>query len=158
MGMALAEDSTKDKTQAKDQKNDFFAGLTQSFILIFLSEIGDRTFILVTIYAAKFNFCVLFLVSITGMYSMHILSTVLGATILPLLISQFWTEVICIVLFFGMGFFMLYQYIKNPEVDEDNDDDRKEIEMKIRKHEEKIQPNKPIAIDSQNTIEIDSES
>jgi len=30
-----------------------------------------------------------------------------------------------------MGFYMLYQFIKNPESEDDEDEERKEIEMKI---------------------------
>jgi putative Ca2+/H+ antiporter (TMEM165/GDT1 family) len=68
----------------------FASGFVQSFILIFISEIGDKTFILVTIYAAKMRWWIVLTVSSLGMCLMHSLSTGLG-TIFILFIPKLWT-------------------------------------------------------------------
>lgn len=67
-----------------------------------MSEIGDKTFILVTIYAAKMKWWIVFLISTLGMCTMHSLSTGLG-TIFVLFIPKLWTQIIAIILFWGMG-------------------------------------------------------
>ena len=68
----------------------FASGFSQSFLLIFISEIGDKTFILVTIYAAKMRWWIVLLVASFGMCLMHSLSTGLG-TLFILFIPKMWT-------------------------------------------------------------------
>lgn len=94
--------------EEEEGKNDsFVAGFGQSFVLILLSEIGDRTFIMVTIYAAKMKFLLLFLIANLSMWLMHTLSTLLG-TVLTLIIPKIVTRIICVVLFFAMGAWSIY--------------------------------------------------
>ena len=47
----------------------FYPSLVQSFLVIFLSEIADRTFILVLIYSLKMHWLPLVLTSLFAMYS-----------------------------------------------------------------------------------------
>ena len=72
-----------------------------------MSEIGDKTFILVTIYAAKMRFCQLFLVASFGMVAMHCLSTLIGSAF-ALFIPKLWTQIVTIILFWGMGAIAIY--------------------------------------------------
>ena len=89
----------------------FFEGVIQSFALIFVSEIGDKTFILVTIYAARMHWFKLFLVASFGMTTMHTLSTLLGA-VFTLFVPKLWTQIVTICLFWIMGTIAIYQAIK----------------------------------------------
>ena len=41
------------------------------------------------------------------MSAMHIVSTLIGAAF-PLLLSRLVTEILCVVMFFGYGFYMVY--------------------------------------------------
>jgi len=82
--------------------SEFGSGFTQSFLLIFLSEIGDKTFILVMIYSARFKFIVIFLVASFGMCLIHTLSTLIG-TAFAQFVPKLATEIIAIILFWLMG-------------------------------------------------------
>lgn len=61
-----------------DKSKDYAAGFTQSFVLIFISELGDKTFLLVMIYTAKIKFWILFLAASFCMCAMHTLSVLVG--------------------------------------------------------------------------------
>jgi hypothetical protein len=61
-----------------DKSKDYAAGFTQSFVLIFISELGDKTFLLVMIYTAKIKFWILFLAASFCMCVMHTLSVLVG--------------------------------------------------------------------------------
>lgn len=64
--------------EKSDRSKDFGAGFTQSFLLIFLSELGDKTFLLVMIYTAKIKYWILFLVANLAMCGMHTISVLVG--------------------------------------------------------------------------------
>ena len=136
------EASTEEEEEEEEEEN-FWIGFGQAFLLVFVTEIGDRTFILVTIYAAKMSFLVLFLVSNIGMLTMHTISTLIGGVV-TLLIPKFWTRIIVIVLFVGMGIYQLIvglvqchkdkvkkrKKLAGEDVEEsDSDDERNEIEQ-----------------------------
>lgn len=96
------EEATTEEKDAEKKEEGFFAGLLQSFALVFVSEIGDRTFIMVTIYASRFNMCVLLLVSSVGMILMHTLTTLMGSVLL-LFMPKIGAQIICVILFFTLG-------------------------------------------------------
>ena len=56
----------------------FFKSVSQSFTVIFLSELADRTFILVLLYASKLTWFPLLLTSLLSMGLMNIFLLVLG--------------------------------------------------------------------------------
>ncbi len=60
----------------------FYPSLVQSFLVIFLSEIADRTFILVLIYSLKMHWFPLVLTSLFSMYFMNILAIACGFTVI----------------------------------------------------------------------------
>jgi hypothetical protein len=64
--------------EKNDRSRDFGAGFTQSFLLIFLSELGDKTFLLVMIYTGKIKYWILFLVGNLAMCGMHTISVLVG--------------------------------------------------------------------------------
>ena len=63
----------------------FYPSLVQSFLVIFLSEIADRTFILVLIYSLKMHWVPLILTSLFAMYFMNLLAIVAGYTVILLI-------------------------------------------------------------------------
>ncbi len=85
----------------------FMSGLIQSFILIFLSEIGDRSFILIMIYSTKLNFWALLLVSSIVLCIVHTITTLLGKSI-AYFIPQLATEIIAICLFWLIGIYAIF--------------------------------------------------
>ena len=54
-------------------------GFYQAFSLVFLSEIGDKTFILVIVYGSKFSSFWVWIFSSLPLVLMHILSSAVGA-------------------------------------------------------------------------------
>lgn len=54
--------------------NDFFHGLTASFAVIMVSEIGDKTFFIACILAMKYSRMVVFAGAMLALGSMHSLS------------------------------------------------------------------------------------
>lgn len=55
-------------------------GLASAFTLIFLSEIGDKTFILIVVYAGKMPFLLSVGISTIALGGMHVISTLVGIT------------------------------------------------------------------------------
>ena len=86
----------------------FYPSLVQSFLVIFLSEIADRTFILVLIYSLKIHWIPLVLTSLGAMYFMNILAIVAGYTVILLIPRSVidWIGLFCF-LFFGL--FWVYE-------------------------------------------------
>lgn len=129
-----------------EKKGSFWAGFAQAFSLIFVSEIGDKTFILVTIYASKFAWYWVLPIAILGMSIMHSLSTGLGM-IFVLFVPRVWTQSVAILLFWLMGFYSLYQGVREyverarrkakglPETESESEDERAELEKIVREQE-----------------------
>ena len=100
----------------KPEELSFKKSLMQAFSLIFTSELGDRTQIMVIIFSAKFKWWVLLPLACSTMVSMHCISTLIGFTIYHL-IPKFWTEVAVKWLFLSLGTWMIcstsYQMYRN---------------------------------------------
>lgn len=86
----------------------FYPSLIQSFLIIFLSEIADRTFILVLIYSLKMHWVPLILTSLLAMYFMNLLAIVAGYTVILLVPRSLidWIGFFCFLLF---GIFCVYE-------------------------------------------------
>lgn len=54
------------------------SGLSYSFLMIFLAEIGDKTFILVMLYTTKMNNLALFIAASLSLGIMHVLGALCG--------------------------------------------------------------------------------
>ena len=114
-----------------------------------MAEIGDKTFILVMIYAAKFRWWKVLLLASLAMSFMHCLSCGLGQ-IFVTFIPKLWTEIIAISLFWLMGIHAIYSGVKEyrsrcirkrqgkRETDTSESDERAEIEEIIAEHEQEV--------------------
>ena len=123
----------------------FLLGLTQSFIMIFLAEIGDRTFFLVTLISARMNKLLVFLVASLGMVLMHILSVCIGA-IFPLLLPKSLISFVVIALFLGFGLHMLWNaFWPSPN----HEDAKEEAEEAMEKIEETSLRQEPLLGETQ---------
>lgn len=100
--------------------------------MLFISELGDRTFIVTTIFAARLNTFFLFLVGSVAMASMHTISTLIGAAA-PLLLSSNVTQIITVVLFFAFGIQLIYSGIK--ATDEDAAEEEEEVLKAVEEHD-----------------------
>ena len=86
----------------------FYPSLVQSFLVIFLSEIADRTFILVLIYSLKMHWVPLILTSLFAMYFMNLLAIVAGYTVI-LLIPRSVIDWIGFATFLAFGVYCVYE-------------------------------------------------
>ena len=86
----------------------FYPSVVQSFLVIFLSEIADRTFILVLIYSLKMHWIPLIITSLLSMYFMNILAIVVGYTVI-LLVPRSVLDWIGFACFLGFGIYSLYE-------------------------------------------------
>jgi putative Ca2+/H+ antiporter (TMEM165/GDT1 family) len=78
----------------------------QAFWLVFISEFGDRTQIMVIIFTARFTLCRLWALSSITMVAMNTLSTCLGF-VLKLIIPPYYVSLIVVILFLGLGSYTL---------------------------------------------------
>ena len=86
----------------------FYPSLFQSFFIIFLSEIADRTFILVLIYSMKMHWFPLLGTSLGAMFCMNLLAIAVGYMI-PLLLVRGIVDWIGFFCFLGFGIMNLYE-------------------------------------------------
>ena len=89
----------------------FYPSLVQSFLVIFLSEIADRTFILVLIYSLKMHWIPLILTSLLSMYFMNLLAIVAGYTVI-LIIPRYIIDWIGFFCFLFFGLYWVYEGMK----------------------------------------------
>ena len=107
----------------------FYPSLVQSFLVIFLSEIADRTFILVLIYSLKMHWLPLVLTSLFAMYFMNLIAIVAGYTVILLVPRNLldWIGFACFLVF---GLFWVYEGMKmeSKSVKEEYDEEMQETE------------------------------
>ena len=122
----LIENQYFEPTQA------FYPSLAQSFLIIFLSEIADRTFILVLIYSLKMHWLPLIITSMLSMALMNILAIVAGYSVILLIPRNLldWLGFLC---FLGFGVFSIWEGIEmeSKSVQEEYEE-QKEVEEKKR--------------------------
>ena len=78
--------------------------------MIFLAEIGDKTFFLVTLLSSKMNRILLFLFASLAMNLMNALSVCIGA-IFPLFMPKILISIVVISLFLGFGLRLLWKVV-----------------------------------------------
>ena len=85
------------------------SSVIQSFGIIFVSEIADRTFILVLIYASKISWLPLLITGLLAMGLMNILAIGVGYLV-PLILVKGLIDWIGFACFFLFGIFSIYDY------------------------------------------------
>ena len=111
----------------------FYPSLIQSFLIIFLSEIADRTFILVLIYSLKMHWLPLIITSMLSMAFMNLLAIIAGYTVI-LLIPKNLIDWIGFTCFFLFGIFSIYEGINM-----ESKSIKEEYEEEMTEHEKKYQ-------------------
>ena len=104
---ATPEATSIDILIPRSEDDYFIQGLYQSFLLVFLAEIGDKTFIMVMLIANKMNKFVLWFLATIAMNIMNAISVTIGA-IFPLFMPKAVISIVVIVLFFTFGLKMFY--------------------------------------------------
>lgn len=110
-GLAITEDEiVKKEVEIISEKDGEIEGIVSSFLFIFSSEIGDKTFILVILYATKLGSIPVFLISSGALVGMHLLSVLVGS-VSQLLFTPFLLSVVTAALFFLFGIALVYSGI-----------------------------------------------
>lgn len=108
-----------------------FQALVQSFAMIIVSEVGDKTFLIAAILAMRHPRMVVFAGAFGSLVVMSILSAELGH-LLPTLIPRKWTQAAAAVLFLVFGWKMLQEGREmtagNEKIQEEMKEAQEEIE------------------------------
>mmetsp|Transcript_31411 Transcript_31411/g.30759 ORF Transcript_31411/g.30759 Transcript_31411/m.30759 type:complete len:237 (-) Transcript_31411:47-757(-) len=115
----------------------FWEGFSQSFLLIGLSEIGDRTFLLVSIFATKLNKVAVFFLGSLIMSLLQVISVGIGS-LFPFILTQSVTNIIAIGLFFTFGAYMVFDSLFGNR--DDDEDEELELREEIAKKEGLTEP------------------
>jgi len=91
-----------------DPSDSQFRALSQSFLMIIVSEIGDKTFLIAAILAMRHDRLVVFAGAFGSLVVMSILSAAVGH-LLPTLIPKQWTQFAAALLFLVFGIKMLQE-------------------------------------------------
>lgn len=112
--------------------------LLQSFAMIIVSEIGDKTFLIAAILAMRHPRAVVFAGAFGSLVVMSILSAELG-NILPTLLPKRWTQALAAVLFLVFGVKMLQEGREmaagNDKIQEEMKEAEEEIEGDEAEHD-----------------------
>ncbi len=114
--------------------NLFIRGFTQSFLSIFLAEIGDKTFIMVMLLANKMNKWLLWLFATIAMNIMNAVTVSLGA-LFAAYVPKTVVSIVVIALFFAFGLKMLYNGIWHKEGEDGGEDEIEEAKEAIERLE-----------------------
>ncbi|KAJ4474502.1 hypothetical protein J3R30DRAFT_3295523 [Lentinula aciculospora] len=115
-----------------------FSALIQSFAMIIVSEVGDKTFLIAAILAMSNPRLVVFAGAFGSLVAMSILSSAMGH-ILPTLLPRRWTQLAAGILFlvFGTKMFVEGRQMKagNEKIQEEMKEAEEEIEEDEARHE-----------------------
>ncbi|KAI8329471.1 hypothetical protein BC941DRAFT_442937 [Chlamydoabsidia padenii] len=105
-----------------------------SLLMIIVSEIGDKTFLIAAIMAMKHARLTVFVAAFSSLVVMSILSAALGHVV-PNLIPKAYTDLLAALLFWTFGLRMIYEaYQMDPN---HNDEEMQEVEQELKQVEDR---------------------
>ncbi|ORZ19671.1 hypothetical protein BCR42DRAFT_410248 [Absidia repens] len=143
-----SSDSTKDQSVTWNQPyqqqelgsglDDTTDQLQQSFLfsllMIIVSEIGDKTFLIAAIMAMKHSRLTVFMAAFSSLFVMSVLSAGLGHVV-PNLIPKAYTDVLAALLFWSFGLRMVYEgYHMDPN---EGNEEMQEVEEELKQVEDR---------------------
>lgn len=152
-------DTTQDDPDHKARKSWLYRtleGLGYSFLFIFLSEIGDKTFLFVVLYATRMNGIKLLIISSIALCGMHVAGVAVGG-IFQYIFTPFWLKLITVVSFFVLGVALIVMGIMEKEEEEDFDTKMREIEMEMLSEKSRKLSKKASLKDVEEDDEVNSE-
>ncbi|KAI9280795.1 hypothetical protein BY458DRAFT_500401 [Sporodiniella umbellata] len=134
---------TEDVTVLLDSEEEKTIQLEKSFVIsllmIIVSEIGDKTFLIAAIMAMKHSRVIVFSAAFSSLAIMSALSAFLGHVV-PNLIPKRYTDVCASILFFCFGFRMLYEAYQMEQGAEN--EEMAEVEEELKTVEDREQAHK----------------
>jgi putative Ca2+/H+ antiporter (TMEM165/GDT1 family) len=110
-----------------------------SLLMIIVSELGDKTFLIAAIMAMKHSRVVVFAAAFSSLLIMSILSAFLGHVV-PNLIPKEYTDVCAALLFLGFGLRMIYEAYHMEDGAEN--EEMMEVEEELKTVEDRERANK----------------
>ncbi len=95
-------------TLSPQEKLSYSSSIYQSFIMIVINEIADKSFICVVLFSMKNSKLMTFLFAMIALTAMNLMAITIGFYI-PILVYREWIDWIAIVAFTAFGLFNLYQ-------------------------------------------------
>ena len=117
----------------EESLRDLKQSLLISLLMIIVSEIGDKTFLIAAIMAMKHSRLVVFSAAFSSLVIMSVLSAFLGHVV-PNLIPKAYTDVLASLLFFCFGARMVYEAW---HMEEDNQEEMTEVEEELKQVEDR---------------------
>jgi len=111
--------------------------LGQAFVMILVSEVGDKTFLIAAILAMRHDRLVVFAGAFGSLVVMSILSAAVGH-LLPTLIPKQWTQFAAAVLFLVFGSKMLMEAREMASGSDKIQEEMKEVEEELEEADAKI--------------------
>lgn len=138
-GGEKAQQVGKEKNEWDDMESttSIADGLSSSFMMIIVSELGDETFIIAALFAMKQNRTVVLAAALAALYVMTILSTMLGV-IVPNLINQQTAANLATGLYIFFGCRLCY--IAYHSTDDEAADEFDEVEEMLKNSNEAKKP------------------
>jgi len=141
---AMGQDSTSatPTPSAEFNPEEFTPAFMASFLMILVSEVGDKTFFIAAVMAMKNARLTVFLGAMTALGLMTILSTALGYAV-PNLIPRSFTRILAIILFGFFGVKMLWDAYKmdKDEGQQELEEVTAELDSKERERQDSSDPN-----------------
>lgn len=133
--VAEAAPETAANANSEVDPDDFGTAFMASFLMIVVSEIGDKTFFIAAVMAMRNARLTVFLGAISALALMTVLSTALGYAV-PNLISRSYTRILAILLFGFFGFKMLWDAYKMDADESELEEVSNELESKERERQD----------------------
>ena len=117
--------SAEDPVQSSIHNSTFWAGFIASSLMIFSSELADKSFFIAVIMAASHNSLIVFLASAGALSVMSVISVVIGRVLIKFIWPEL-TSLACACLFTIFGLLSLKEACEHKEDDENRSNEENE--------------------------------
>ena len=129
-------------TPLSPENSTFWAGFIASSLMIFSSELADKSFFIAVIMAANYNSLTVFLASAGALSLMSVISVVIGQVLMKFIWPEI-TSLACACLFTIFGLLSIKEACENGEEDDEGGDGEQEGMVEARE-----------ALERRNTITV----
>ncbi|KAF7723201.1 hypothetical protein EC973_002276 [Apophysomyces ossiformis] len=138
----MGEPAWKDISESEDATMD--RSFLISLLMIIVSEIGDKTFLIAAIMAMKHSRLVVFAAAFCSLALMSVLSACLGHVV-PNLIPKQYTDILAALLFLGFGVRMMWEAYHMD--DQEGQEEMTEVEEELKVVEDRDRVNRLEALE-----------
>ena len=132
-GTTTGETGTEEETDEKTKQSwlsKTAEGVGYSFAFIFLSELGDKTFLFVVVYSSRMNGFKLLVISSIGLCGMHVVAVAVG-NVFQYLLSESFLKLVTVASFLIIGVVFIVMGIMEEEDTETEEEMFRKIEVEM---------------------------